>query len=177
MTFSQQDVQMMPQALSIQQRRLSGLHHGSLSNRILLDREPASSIFFARYASSYSFNYGLSIYLPHVLPLPNSRSKSTCIPNAHFHTRCGLSRTSRAPPPHPFFLASSHVLLWRDGEDHVRLGTDSSLVQISLTGEATAPLLVEDTWGTGRHVIEAENIETHSLARTLIQVIGGNPTG
>jgi hypothetical protein len=75
------------------------------------------------------------------------------------------------------FLTSPHVLLWRDGEDHVRLGTDSSLVQVSLTGEATVPLLVEDTWGTGRHFIEAENIETHSVARTLIQVIGGSPTG
>ncbi len=69
------------------------------------------------------------------------------------------------------FPARARVLLHRDIADQVHLDTESPLVQLSLSGVADVPLRVEDNWGVGSHLIEAEDIDTHYAANTVIQVI------
>lgn len=73
------------------------------------------------------------------------------------------------------FPARARVLLRRDIEGQVRLDTSSPLVQLDSAGEADVHMLVEDNWGTGSHFIEAEDINTHYVATTMIQVMGSSP--
>ena len=73
------------------------------------------------------------------------------------------------------FPAQSRVLLRRDIEHQVLLNTGSSVVQLDSRGEADVHMLVEDNWGTGSHLIEAEDIDSHYVASTAIQVMSGGP--
>ncbi len=73
------------------------------------------------------------------------------------------------------FPAKARVLLHRDIEDQVHLDTGSPLVQMSSTGAIDAHILVEGNWGVGNHLIEAEDINTHYVASTVIQVMGSGP--
>src|SRR6266849_9706028 len=73
------------------------------------------------------------------------------------------------------FSSQSRVLLRRDIGDQVHLDTGSPLVQLGSTGEADVHMLVEDNWGAGSHFIEAEDIDSHYVASTAIQVMGSGP--
>lgn len=160
LTFMQRNVQVMPQSLSAQHRGLSRLRYKFAllvtlaSILLILDCILVFQVFF-RYQV-----HNQRIHAPPTL---------ISAPAVVYPRQVVLLHLAH-------FSASSHVLLWRDGEDHVRLDTDSSLVQVSSTGEATVLLLVEDTWGTGLHFIEAEDIEAHYIVSTTIQVIDSCPT-
>lgn len=70
------------------------------------------------------------------------------------------------------FPAGARVLLRRDIEKQLRPDTGSPLVQLGSAGEADVHIPVEDNWGAGRHFLEAEDIDTHYVASTVIQVMG-----
>jgi len=72
------------------------------------------------------------------------------------------------------FPARSRVLLRRDIEDQVHLDTGSPLVRLGTTGEADVHMRIEDNWGGGNHFIEAEDIDRHYIASTVIQVMGSS---
>lgn len=73
------------------------------------------------------------------------------------------------------FPAKARVLLHRDIEDQVHLDTGSPLVQLSSTGAVDVYILVESNWGVGNHLIEAEDVDTHYVASTVIHVLGSGP--
>lgn len=73
------------------------------------------------------------------------------------------------------FAAPSRVLLTRDVAETVRTDSASPLVQIGATGEANVHILVEDSWGAGFHMLEAEDINTHYTASVALNVVGAGP--
>jgi hypothetical protein len=74
------------------------------------------------------------------------------------------------------FSPLAHVLLRRNLDEQVRLDSSAPLLQVDANGNADVHVLVEDSWGTGNHSIEAEDIEAHYVASVAVQVIGAAPT-
>lgn len=87
------------------------------------------------------------------------------------------------------FSPSATVLLTRDIQQTVRLGTPvgstqietahastASLVKAESTGDVDVHLLVDDSWGVGFHIVEAEDATTHYTASATLHVTGVHDT-
>ena len=74
------------------------------------------------------------------------------------------------------FSPAAHVLLTRDMQLPVRTGSGSSLITPARDGHADVPVLVEDNWEAGSHLLLAEDIRSHFTASVSLQVISDFPT-
>jgi hypothetical protein len=74
------------------------------------------------------------------------------------------------------FSPAAHVLLTRDMQLPVRTASGSSLITPGSDGHANVPVLVEDNWEAGAHLLLAEDIRSHFTASVSLQVISDFPT-
>lgn len=74
------------------------------------------------------------------------------------------------------FSPAARVLLTRDMQLPVRTGTGSPLLTLKSDGHADVPVLVEDNWGAGSHLLLAEDTRSHFIASVSLQVVSDFPT-
>lgn len=74
------------------------------------------------------------------------------------------------------FSPSARVLLTRDMQLPLRTGRASSLITPGSNGHVDVPVLVEDNWEAGSHLLLAEDIRSHYTASVSLQVISDFPT-
>ncbi|HEY6543231.1 MAG TPA: hypothetical protein VIZ18_19970 [Ktedonobacteraceae bacterium] len=74
------------------------------------------------------------------------------------------------------FSPASRVLLTRDMQLPVRTARASSLITPGSDGHADVPVLVEDNWEAGAHLLLAEDIHSHYTASVSLQVVSDFPT-
>lgn len=70
------------------------------------------------------------------------------------------------------FPALTDVFLTHDVQEAVRTDTSSPLIQVGPSGSIEVHMLVENTWASGIHAIDAEDVTTHYTASTMLQVTG-----
>ena len=70
------------------------------------------------------------------------------------------------------FPSLNDVFLTHDVQEAVRTDTSSPLIQVGPTGSIDVHMLVEDTWASGMHIIDAEDVTTHYTASTILQITG-----
>ena len=70
------------------------------------------------------------------------------------------------------FPALTDVFLSHDVQETVRTDVGSALLQVGPTGTLDVHILVENSWNTGIHTIEAEDVTTHYTASAILQVTG-----
>ncbi len=74
------------------------------------------------------------------------------------------------------FSRAARVLLTRDMQLPVRTASGSSLITPGSNGRADVPVLVEDNWEAGSHLLLAEDTRSHYTASVSLQVISDFPT-
>lgn len=74
------------------------------------------------------------------------------------------------------FSASARIRLTRDGTKNVRTDTNSSTLTLGTNGTGNVQVFVDESWGSGTHTIEAEDITTHYTASTELQVLNEVPS-
>ena len=74
------------------------------------------------------------------------------------------------------FSPTAHVLLTRDMQLPVRTAGGSPLITPGSGGHADVPVLVEDNWEAGPHLLLAEDIRSHFIASVSLQVNSDFPT-
>ena len=74
------------------------------------------------------------------------------------------------------FSPAARVLLTRDMQLPVRTGSGSTLITPGSDGHADVPVLVEDNWEAGPHLLLAEDTRSHYIASVSLQVISDFPT-
>lgn len=74
------------------------------------------------------------------------------------------------------FTASTKVLLTHDVEEPLQTLAGSSLVNIGQNGDAKVKVLVDESFGPGFHMIEAEDVTSRLTASAMLQIIGSGPT-
>ena len=74
------------------------------------------------------------------------------------------------------FSPTAHVLLTRDMQLPVRTASGSSLVTPGSGGHINVPVLVEDNWEAGPHLLLAEDARSHFTASVSLQVNSDFPT-
>ncbi|WP_376796704.1 carboxypeptidase regulatory-like domain-containing protein [Thermogemmatispora sp.] len=71
------------------------------------------------------------------------------------------------------FSPSSEVLLSHDLQEPVPVGHNrSSLVQVNAAGSLALTIQIDESWGTGFHLVEAEDVATRYTASATLQVTG-----
>ena len=70
------------------------------------------------------------------------------------------------------FPALTDVFLTHDVQEAVRTDTSSPLIQVGPSGSIEVHILVENTWASGIHTIDAEDVTTHHTASTMLQITG-----
>ncbi|MBA2288387.1 MAG: hypothetical protein H0W02_23170, partial [Ktedonobacteraceae bacterium] len=73
------------------------------------------------------------------------------------------------------FPALTPVAVSRDMQVAVPTASGSPLVQVGADGSADVAVLAAQSWGPGRHLIEAEDIVTHYAISATLQVTGHGP--
>lgn len=73
------------------------------------------------------------------------------------------------------FTPTTQVLLTHDIQEAARTDTGSPLIRIGSGGGAVVRLLAEEGWGSGFHLIAAEDVTTHYTASATLQIIGDAP--
>ena len=74
------------------------------------------------------------------------------------------------------FSPTDRVLLTRDMQLPVRTASGASLITPGSDGRADVPVLVEDNWEAGSHLLLAEDIRSHYIASVSLQVNSDFPT-
>lgn len=74
------------------------------------------------------------------------------------------------------FAPSTQVFLTHDIEESVQTASGSSIVPIDSHGNATATIVIDDTWGPGFHYLFGEDIQTRYTASATLQIMGLGPT-
>ncbi|HJT58644.1 MAG TPA: carboxypeptidase regulatory-like domain-containing protein [Ktedonobacteraceae bacterium] len=74
------------------------------------------------------------------------------------------------------FAPSTQVFLTHDIEESVLTVDGSSIVPINSQGNATATIVIDNTWGPGFHYLFAEDIQTRYTASAQLQIVGLGPT-
>jgi Viral BACON domain len=73
------------------------------------------------------------------------------------------------------FSPLAKIRLTRDIQETVRTDTGSPFIMLSADGDGDARILVDDTWGPGSHMVEAEDVVTHYTASAVLQVLSDLP--
>jgi hypothetical protein len=73
------------------------------------------------------------------------------------------------------FSPLAKIRLTHDIQETVRTDTGSPFIMLSVDGDGDARILVDDTWGPGSHMIEAEDVVTHYTASAVLQVLNNLP--
>ncbi len=73
------------------------------------------------------------------------------------------------------FSPLAKIRLTHDIQETVRTDTGSPFILLSANGDADVQILVDDTWGPGSHMIEAEDVVTHYTASAVLQVLNDLP--
>ena len=73
------------------------------------------------------------------------------------------------------FSPLAKTRLTHDTQETVRTDTGSPFIMLSANGDGDARILVDDTWGPGSHMVEAEDVVTHYTASAVLQVLNDLP--
>ncbi len=73
------------------------------------------------------------------------------------------------------FSPFAKIRLTHDVQESVRTDTNAPFITLGATGEGDVRIFVEDSWGPGSHMIQAEDITTHYTASTVLQVMNDLP--
>ncbi len=73
------------------------------------------------------------------------------------------------------FTPSAKIRLTHDVQESVRTDTKAPFITLGATGDSDVRIFVEDSWGPGSHMIQAEDITTHYTASTVLQVLNDLP--
>jgi hypothetical protein len=73
------------------------------------------------------------------------------------------------------FSPSAKIRLTHDVQESVQTDTNAPFITLGATGEGDVRIFVDDSWGPGSHVIQAEDINTHFTASTVLQVLNDLP--
>ena len=68
------------------------------------------------------------------------------------------------------FSTEAHVVLTHDIQEPITVNGNSSITT-DATGSASFPLVIDNTWGPGFHLIVAEDVKTRSTASANLQII------
>ncbi len=74
------------------------------------------------------------------------------------------------------FSASGHIFLTRDIQQKVHTDVASALIPADAQGNADVLVLVQDSWGSGLHLLVAEDTHTHFAASVDLTVTGNLST-
>jgi hypothetical protein len=70
------------------------------------------------------------------------------------------------------FAPNTRVFLSRDIAQSVRLDTSQPIIHVDARGNANVRLYIEDSWNVGMHYIQAEDINDHFTATTVLRIVG-----
>ncbi len=73
------------------------------------------------------------------------------------------------------FSPSAKIRLTHDVQESVRTGTNAPFIKLGATGDGNVQIFVDDSWGPGSRLIQAEDINTHFTASTVLQVLNDLP--
>ncbi len=73
------------------------------------------------------------------------------------------------------FESSARIRLTRDVAKNVRTDANTSTIILGTNGTGDVRVFVDESWGSGAHTIEAEDITTHYIASTALQVLNELP--
>ena len=73
------------------------------------------------------------------------------------------------------FSPFAKIRLTHDVQESVRTDTNAPFITLGATGDGDVRIFVEDSWGPGSHMIQAEDITTHFTASTVLQVMNDLP--
>jgi hypothetical protein len=69
------------------------------------------------------------------------------------------------------FESSARIRLTHDAAKSVRTDANSSTIVLGANGTGDVRVFVDESWGSGTHTIEAEDITTHYIASTTLQIL------
>ena len=73
------------------------------------------------------------------------------------------------------FESSARIRLTHDVAKNVRTDANTSTIILGTNGTGDVRVFVDESWGSGAHTIEAEDITTHYIASTALQVLNELP--
>ncbi len=73
------------------------------------------------------------------------------------------------------FESSARIRLTHDVAKNVRTDANTSTIILGTNGTGDVRVFVDESWGSGTHTIEAEDITTHYIASTALQVLNELP--
>lgn len=73
------------------------------------------------------------------------------------------------------FTPFAKIRLTHDVQESVRTDIDAPFITLGATGDSDVRIFVDDSWGPGSHMIQAEDIVTHFTASTVLQVLNDLP--
>ncbi len=73
------------------------------------------------------------------------------------------------------FSPSAQIRLTHDVQESIRTDTNAPFITLGATGGGDVRIFVDDSWGPGSHMIQAEDINTHFTASTVLQVLNDLP--
>lgn len=73
------------------------------------------------------------------------------------------------------FSPSAQIRLTHDVQESIRTDSNAPFITLGATGGGNVRIFVDDSWGTGSHMIQAEDITTHFTASTVLQVLNDLP--
>jgi hypothetical protein len=71
------------------------------------------------------------------------------------------------------FTPATSVLLTHDIQEAVQTTSNSAIIPIDSQGNATASIIIDNTWGPGLHLLFAEDILTRYTASATLQITNG----
>lgn len=74
------------------------------------------------------------------------------------------------------FLPNTRAFITHDVEEAVELTSGSALVNIDGNGAANVTILIDESWGPGFHIVQAEDVTNRYTASATLQIIGSGPT-
>src|SRR5216684_3124752 len=74
------------------------------------------------------------------------------------------------------FTPSTSVALTHDIQEPIHLDGGSSIINVGPAGSASVDVTIDSDWGTGFHLIVAEDLKTRYTASATLLITGGGPT-
>src|SRR5713101_6812663 len=74
------------------------------------------------------------------------------------------------------FTPSTSVALTHDIQEPIHLDGGSSIISVGPAGSANVAVHIDSDWGTGFHLIVAEDLKTRYTASATLLITGGGPT-
>lgn len=74
------------------------------------------------------------------------------------------------------FSPSAQIRLTHDLQESIRTDKNAPFIVLGATGSGDVRIFVDDSWGPGSHMIQAEDINTHFTASTVLQVLNDLPS-